>query len=61
MYLRYYLNEKKERVYTLGFKAPDGTSTFSAHPAKFSPVDPNSEYRYKNKKRHNLLITQKAA
>ncbi|CAI2386606.1 unnamed protein product [Moneuplotes crassus] len=58
MYLRFYLDENKKRVYTLKFQAPDGSATFSAHPAKFSPCDPNSDERIKCKKRFDLLLTQ---
>eukprot|EP00347_Sterkiella_histriomuscorum_P013638 403363952 len=60
MYLRYYLNEKKERVYTFSFYDPSNNPTISAHPARFSPDDPFSEQRMKCKERFNLLPTQKA-
>ncbi|TKR88594.1 hypothetical protein L596_012810 [Steinernema carpocapsae] len=36
MYLKFYLNEKGERVYTLKNKSPTGTETQSAHPARFA-------------------------
>uniref|UniRef100_A0A336L0G6 H/ACA ribonucleoprotein complex subunit 3 n=1 Tax=Culicoides sonorensis TaxID=179676 RepID=A0A336L0G6_CULSO len=59
MYLMYYLNEKGERVYTLKKQAPDGSQTFSAHPARFSPEDKYSRQRIIIKKRFGLLMTQK--
>lgn len=59
MLLRYYLNEKSERVYTTDLKAPNGTPTFSAHPARFSPDDKFSAQRMATLKRFNLLKTQK--
>ena len=66
MYLRYYLNEKGERVYT--FKVPslyitlqyvtdEGIKTLSAHPARFSPDDKFSQERITLKKRFHLLLT----
>ncbi|EEA07613.1 putative nucleolar RNA-binding protein NOP10 [Cryptosporidium serpentis] len=61
MFLRYYLNEKNERVYTLETIAPDGTPTLSAHPARFSPDDIYSAQRITCKKRFGLLPTQKVA
>jgi H/ACA ribonucleoprotein complex subunit 3 len=39
MYLRYTLNEKGERVYTMKMTLEDGSYTFNAHPARFSPDD----------------------
>ncbi|TNV75119.1 hypothetical protein FGO68_gene8088 [Halteria grandinella] len=61
MYLRFYLNEKNQRVYTFNFFDPSQNATISAHPARFSPDDPFSEQRMKCKERFNLLPTQKAA
>jgi len=61
MYLRYYNNEKGDRVYTFQAKAPDGSFTFSAHPARFSPDDKFSKERITCKQRHNLLLTQQKA
>ncbi|RNA29445.1 H ACA ribonucleo complex subunit 3 [Brachionus plicatilis] len=58
MYLKYYLNEKGERVYTLKRTSPDGTPTVSAHPAKFSPDDKYSRQRILLKKRFGILLTQ---
>ena len=34
-----YIDEKGEYQYTTKKFAPDGTATFSAHPARFSPDD----------------------
>lgn len=58
MLLKFYYNEKGERVYTLQDKAPDGTPTESAHPARFSPDDKFSKYRVLQKKRFGMLPTQ---
>ena len=58
MYLKYYLNEEGNRVYTLKHEGPDHTDTYSAHPARFSPEDKYSKYRIAVKKRFNLLPTQ---
>ncbi|EGR29491.1 nucleolar protein family member 3, putative [Ichthyophthirius multifiliis] len=46
MHLRYYLNEKGERVYTLSSINNQGVQTLNAHPARFSPDDPYSKERY---------------
>ena len=35
MYLMYYLNSTGDRVYTLSKTDPEGSPTFSAHPARF--------------------------
>ncbi|XP_026193973.1 H/ACA ribonucleoprotein complex subunit 3-like protein [Cyclospora cayetanensis] len=59
MYLRYYLNEKGERVYTLDSHSPSGQPTLSAHPPRFSPDDKFSAQRVQLKKRFGLLPTQK--
>lgn len=66
MELRYYLNKKGVRVYTLSEKAPDGKPTLSAHPgkhsshsARFSPDDQYSLERVRCKERFQLLPTQK--
>ncbi|CAJ0962673.1 unnamed protein product, partial [Mesorhabditis belari] len=45
MLLRYFIDENGRRVYTLKKTAPEGSQTFSAHPAKFSPEDKCSKYR----------------
>lgn len=58
MYLRYYLNESGERVYTMQQESPEGKPTFSAHPARFSPDDKFSMHRVQCKKRFGLLLTQ---
>ncbi|CAL1287401.1 unnamed protein product [Larinioides sclopetarius] len=58
MLLMYYLNENGDRVYTLNKVDPNGKPTLSAHPARFSPVDPYSKQRILIKKRFNLLPTQ---
>lgn len=59
MYLRYYLDDKGNRVYTLQPRSPDGQQpTFSAHPARFSPDDKFSHERWTCKKRYGLLPTQ---
>ena len=39
MYLRYYLDNKRKRVYTLQVVLEDGSYTLNAHPARFSPDD----------------------
>jgi len=61
MLLRYYLNEGGDRVYTTDLKAPNGTPTFSAHPARFSPDDKFSSQRIACKKRFGILKTQQPA
>ncbi|EEB15416.1 H/ACA ribonucleoprotein complex subunit, putative [Pediculus humanus corporis] len=58
MYLRYYLDEKGERVYTFSKVDPNGRPTSSAHPAKFSPEDKYSKERILIKKRFGILPTQ---
>ncbi|CAJ0950083.1 unnamed protein product, partial [Mesorhabditis belari] len=60
MLLRYFLDESGHRVYTLKKTAPEGSQTFSAHPAKFSPEDKCSKYRVIVKKRFGLLPSQQA-
>ncbi|KAK6588706.1 hypothetical protein RS030_3399 [Cryptosporidium xiaoi] len=59
MLLRYYKNEKGERVYTLSGTNNEGEATLSAHPAKFSPDDLYSSQRIACKKRFGLLPTQR--
>ncbi|GLG94651.1 H/ACA ribonucleoprotein complex subunit 3 [Gryllus bimaculatus] len=61
MFLRYYLDAKGERVYTLKPIDPNGKPTICAHPARFSPADTYSRERITIKKRFNLLPTQRAA
>ncbi|XP_073972469.1 nop10 ribonucleoprotein [Rhodnius prolixus] len=61
MLLKYYLNEKGERVYTFQKIDPSGRPTMSAHPARYSPVDPYSRERITIKKRFKMLLTQKPA
>lgn len=39
MHLRYYLDEKGNRVYTLKNQKENGEATLNAHPARFSPDD----------------------
>ncbi|XP_046661532.1 H/ACA ribonucleoprotein complex subunit NOP10-like [Homalodisca vitripennis] len=58
MMLMYYLGPDGRRVYTLKTVAPDGSPTFSAHPARFSPEDKYSRQRIAIKKRFGLLPTQ---
>ncbi|XP_013782736.1 H/ACA ribonucleoprotein complex subunit 3-like [Limulus polyphemus] len=58
MYLKYYLNDNGDRVYTLKAVDPLGRPTFSAHPARFSPEDKYSRQRIIIKKRFGLLPTQ---
>ncbi|KAI1711123.1 nucleolar RNA-binding protein, nop10p family domain-containing protein [Ditylenchus destructor] len=58
MYLKYYLNEDKKRMYTLKKTDPNGHNTLSAHPARFSPEDKYSKFRIIIKKRFGLLPTQ---
>uniref|UniRef100_A0A0N5ARP4 Nucleolar protein 10 n=1 Tax=Syphacia muris TaxID=451379 RepID=A0A0N5ARP4_9BILA len=55
MFLRYYLDDKGNRVYTLKKEDPTGKQTLSAHPARFSPEDKNSQYRIIIKKRKIVL------
>ncbi|CUV03994.1 hypothetical protein, partial [Cryptosporidium parvum Iowa II] len=59
MFLRFYKNEKGERVYTLSAVNKEGEITFSAHPARFSPDDIYSSQRIACKKRFGLLPTQR--
>jgi len=59
MHLYYYLDGEGKRVYTLSITDPDGNRTVSAHPARFSPVDPYSKQRITWKRRHNLLPIDK--
>ena len=40
MYLRYYLDENGNRVYTFKYVNSEGQPTQSAHPARFSPDSP---------------------
>lgn len=61
MLLRYYINEHGKRVYTIESHAPDGTPTYSAHPARFSPDDKYSDQRVKAKRRCGILKTQEPA
>ena len=61
MYLKYFLDPQGNRVYTLKKEDPQGHNTFSAHPARFSPEDKNSQYRLVVKRRFGLLPTQLAA
>ena len=58
MHLMYYLNSNGERVYTLEKVDQSGKPTISAHPARFSPDDKNSKYRFILKKRFGILLTQ---
>ncbi|RWS04769.1 H/ACA ribonucleoprotein complex subunit 3-like protein [Dinothrombium tinctorium] len=60
MYLMYYNGENGQRVYTMAKVDPNGSPTFSAHPARFSPEDKYSRQRIILKKRFGLLITQEA-
>ena len=59
MYLRYYLNEEGERVYTIQMESPEGEFTLNAHPARFSPDDQYSGQRIKLKQKFNLLPNSK--
>uniref|UniRef100_A0A8R1TNL1 Nucleolar protein 10 n=1 Tax=Onchocerca volvulus TaxID=6282 RepID=A0A8R1TNL1_ONCVO len=56
MYLKFYLDEEGNRIYTLKATDPQGRQTQSAHPARFSPEDKNSKYRIIIKKLFNMLI-----
>lgn len=58
MYLRYYIGENGQRVYTLKTEDPKGNPTQSAHPARFSPEDKYSKQRIAIKARFGLLPTQ---
>lgn len=42
MYLRYYLNEKGERVYTMKMTLEDGSYTLNAHPGKYIIIQQDS-------------------
>ncbi|XP_041031928.1 H/ACA ribonucleoprotein complex subunit 3 [Carcharodon carcharias] len=59
MFLHYYLDPNGERVYTLKKVDPEGRTTSSAHPARFSPDDKFSRHRVTIKRRFNLLVTQR--
>ena len=61
MYLQYYLDGSGKRVYTLKKMSPDGKSTLSAHPARFSPDDKYSKHRILVKQRFGILLTQQPA
>ncbi|GAV08843.1 hypothetical protein RvY_18476 [Ramazzottius varieornatus] len=58
MLLRFYLDDKGNRIYTLKDLDPLGHPTLTAHPAKFSPEDKFSKQRIIVKKRFGLLMTQ---
>jgi H/ACA ribonucleoprotein complex subunit 3 len=58
MYLRYYIDENCQRVYTLKVQLDDGSYTLNAHPARFSPDDKFSKERMECKSRFGLLLTQ---
>jgi H/ACA ribonucleoprotein complex subunit 3 len=60
MYLMYYLDSEGKRVYTLSKVDPNGSPTFSAHPARFSPEDKYSKERIIIKRRFGLLPTQQS-
>jgi len=47
MYLKFYLNDDGQRVYTLKAIAPNGQPTQSAHPARFSPGKILTQSNYK--------------
>ena len=70
MFLRYYLDEAGNRVYTLKMRTEDGVYTHNAHPgkiyifyflARFSPDDKMSKERIKLKMRFGLLPMQQPA
>jgi len=56
MYLMYYLDESGKRVYTLKKENPEGKTTESAHPARFSPDDKFSRHRVACKKRFGIYL-----
>ena len=56
MHLQYSISEAGKRVYTLKKIDSQGKSTYSAHPAKFSPDDKYSKYRVTLKQRHGVLF-----
>lgn len=58
MYMRYYLDDKGNRVYTMKYKTENNEFTLSAHPARFSPDDKFSHERILSKQRNNVLLTQ---
>ncbi|XP_055479031.1 H/ACA ribonucleoprotein complex subunit 3-like [Psammomys obesus] len=58
MFLRYYLNEQGDRIYTLKKFDAMGQHTFSAHPARFSPEDKYSRHQITIKRCFKVLITQ---
>lgn len=61
MYMRYYLDEKGNRVYTMKYKTDNNQFTLSAHPARFSPDDKFSHERILCKKTFGVLPTQQVA
>ncbi|KAL7752024.1 snoRNP complex protein [Sorochytrium milnesiophthora] len=58
MHLMYTLDANGKRVYTLKKQTPQGETTISAHPARFSPDDKYSRQRITLKKRFGLLPMQ---
>ena len=61
MHLMHYLDEQGNRVYTLKKIAPNGKTTISSHPARFSPDDKLSKERVVMKKRFGILLTQQSS
>ncbi|CAB3995313.1 H ACA ribonucleo complex subunit 3 [Paramuricea clavata] len=58
MHLMYYFDEQGNRIYTLKKVDPNGKTTISSHPARFSPDDKVSKERVVMKKRFGILLTQ---
>jgi len=61
MHLMYYLNDEGKRVYTLKKESPEGKTTESAHPARFSPDDKYSSQRVALKKRFGIYLPDQHA
>ncbi len=59
--MRYYLDEKGNRVYTMNYANDKNEFTFSAHPARFSPDDKFSHERIVCKQRFGIALTQTKA
>ncbi|KAF6205514.1 hypothetical protein GE061_019687 [Apolygus lucorum] len=58
MYLHFYLDENKKRVYTFKKVDPNGCPTIPAHPARYSVGNEMSKERILIKRRFNILPTQ---
>jgi len=61
MHLRFYLDKDGKRIYTLKNVLENGSFTFNAHPARFSPDDKFSAERMELKERFGVILTQQPA